>query len=175
MKNNEFSADVMAETVRRSSLGALQDGSYVNLERAMAAGRLEEALCTGKAPAPEKKYVFSYGPAMEREAYARLLADLTRLETPRQKAEEMLNQVRGLGDLLEILRDAPLTKADFAEILPRLPAPVLTALTARYPSADFLTDAGEIRLFRALEAFRENLPPHQREALLQAASMADFQ
>ena len=37
MKNNEFSADVMAETVRRSSLGALQDGSYVNLERAMAA------------------------------------------------------------------------------------------------------------------------------------------
>ena len=37
MKNNEFSADVMAETVRRSSLGALRDGSYVNLERAMAA------------------------------------------------------------------------------------------------------------------------------------------
>ena len=36
MKNNEFSADVMAETVRRSSLGALRDGSYVNLERAMA-------------------------------------------------------------------------------------------------------------------------------------------
>ena len=106
---------------------------------------------------------------------ARLLADLTRLETPRQKAEEMLHQVRGLGDLLEILRDAPLTKADFAEILPRLPAPVLTALTARYPSADFLTDAGEIRLFRALETFRENLPPHQREALLQAAGMADFQ
>ena len=35
MKNNEFSADVMAETVRRSSLGALRDGSYVNLERAM--------------------------------------------------------------------------------------------------------------------------------------------
>ena len=37
IKNNEFSADVMAETVRRSSLGALRDGSYVNLERAMAA------------------------------------------------------------------------------------------------------------------------------------------
>ena len=28
MKNNEFSADVMAETVRRSSLGALQDGPW---------------------------------------------------------------------------------------------------------------------------------------------------
>ena len=28
---------------------------------------------------------------------ARLLADLTRLDTPRQKAEEMLHQVRGLG------------------------------------------------------------------------------
>lgn len=30
-------------------------------------------------------------------------------------------------------------------------------------------------LFRALETFRENLPTHQREALLQAAGMADFQ
>ena len=48
MKNNEFSADVMAETVRRSSLGALQDGSYVNLERAMAAdGRFGGHIVSG--------------------------------------------------------------------------------------------------------------------------------
>ena len=37
LKDGGFSADVMAETVRRSSLGSLQNGSYVNLERAMAA------------------------------------------------------------------------------------------------------------------------------------------
>ena len=44
----EFSADVMAETVRRSSLGALQDGSYVNLERAMAAdGRFGGHIVSG--------------------------------------------------------------------------------------------------------------------------------
>ena len=48
MKNNEFSADVMAETVRRSSLGALRDGSYVNLERAMAAdGRFGGHIVSG--------------------------------------------------------------------------------------------------------------------------------
>ena len=48
MKNNEFSADVMAETVRRSSLGSLQSGSYVNLERAMAAdGRFGGHLVSG--------------------------------------------------------------------------------------------------------------------------------
>ena len=48
MKNNEFSADVMAETVRRSSLGALQAGSYVNLERAMAAdGRFGGHIVSG--------------------------------------------------------------------------------------------------------------------------------
>lgn len=35
---NSFSADVMPETLRRSSLGALHTGSHVNLERAMAAG-----------------------------------------------------------------------------------------------------------------------------------------
>ena len=34
----EFSADVMAETLRRSSLGAIGVGSRVNLERAMALG-----------------------------------------------------------------------------------------------------------------------------------------
>jgi riboflavin synthase len=34
----EFTVDVMAETLRRSSLGALRPGDRVNLERAMAAG-----------------------------------------------------------------------------------------------------------------------------------------
>ncbi|WP_035795479.1 riboflavin synthase [Kitasatospora mediocidica] len=37
-ESGEFSADVMAETLQRSSLGALVVGSRVNLERAMALG-----------------------------------------------------------------------------------------------------------------------------------------
>lgn len=36
--DGEFSADVMAETLNRSSLGALETGSRVNLERPMAVG-----------------------------------------------------------------------------------------------------------------------------------------
>ncbi|MER5464261.1 riboflavin synthase [Streptomyces sp. NPDC002668] len=36
--NGEFTADVMAETLNRSSLGALAEGSRVNLERPMAVG-----------------------------------------------------------------------------------------------------------------------------------------
>lgn len=36
--DHSFTADVMAETVRRSALGSLKTGSRVNLERAMAAG-----------------------------------------------------------------------------------------------------------------------------------------
>ena len=35
-----FTADVMAETIRRSSLGSCKVGSQVNLERAMAAGHI---------------------------------------------------------------------------------------------------------------------------------------
>ncbi|MFF2326449.1 MULTISPECIES: riboflavin synthase [unclassified Streptomyces] len=35
---HEFTADVMAETLNRSSLGALETGSRVNLERPMAVG-----------------------------------------------------------------------------------------------------------------------------------------
>ncbi|MDK1473336.1 riboflavin synthase [Streptomyces sp. 549] len=36
--DGEFTADVMAETLKRSSLGALTEGSRVNLERPMALG-----------------------------------------------------------------------------------------------------------------------------------------
>ncbi|HMS75755.1 riboflavin synthase [Gordonia sp. (in: high G+C Gram-positive bacteria)] len=36
--DGRFTVDVMAETLKRSSLGALEAGSRVNLERAMAAG-----------------------------------------------------------------------------------------------------------------------------------------
>lgn len=43
-----FTADVMAETMRRSSLGTLQKGSTVNLERAMAAdGRFGGHIVSG--------------------------------------------------------------------------------------------------------------------------------
>lgn len=46
--NNEFSADVMAETMRRSSLGNLKKGSIVNLERAMPAnGRFGGHIVSG--------------------------------------------------------------------------------------------------------------------------------
>ena len=46
--NDSFMADVMAETLRRSSLGSLKAGSKVNLERAMAAnGRFGGHIVSG--------------------------------------------------------------------------------------------------------------------------------
>jgi len=48
ISSKEFTADVMAETLRRSSLGVLQRGSRVNLERAMAAdGRFGGHIVSG--------------------------------------------------------------------------------------------------------------------------------
>lgn len=48
MTADSFSADVMAESLRRSSLGALQSGSPVNLERAMPAnGRFGGHIVSG--------------------------------------------------------------------------------------------------------------------------------
>lgn len=48
MNGNTFTADVMAETLRRSSLGSLVSGSPVNLERAMAAnGRFGGHIVSG--------------------------------------------------------------------------------------------------------------------------------
>ena len=48
MGDGFFTADVMAETVRRSSLGILSQGSEVNLERAMAAnGRFGGNIVSG--------------------------------------------------------------------------------------------------------------------------------
>lgn len=46
--NNTFTADVMNETISRSSLGNLKNGSYVNLERAMSAnGRFGGHIVSG--------------------------------------------------------------------------------------------------------------------------------
>ena len=48
ISGNKFTADVMAETIRRSSLGSLKHGSKVNLERAMAAdGRFGGHIVSG--------------------------------------------------------------------------------------------------------------------------------
>ena len=48
INGNVFTADVMAETFRRSSLGSLSSGSYVNLERAMSAdGRFGGHIVSG--------------------------------------------------------------------------------------------------------------------------------
>ena len=46
--NNIFEADIMNETLNRSSLGKLKNGSYVNLERAMSAnGRFGGHIVSG--------------------------------------------------------------------------------------------------------------------------------
>ena len=48
ISGNKFTADVMAETIRRSSLDTLKHGSKVNLERAMAAdGRFGGHIVSG--------------------------------------------------------------------------------------------------------------------------------
>lgn len=48
MEKDGFAADVMAETVRRSNLGQLRAGDYVNLERAMSVdGRFGGHLVSG--------------------------------------------------------------------------------------------------------------------------------
>lgn len=48
MQGSTFTADIMAETLRRSSLGALSGGALVNLERAMAAdGRFGGHIVSG--------------------------------------------------------------------------------------------------------------------------------
>ena len=48
ISGRKFSADVMAETLRRSSLGSMKHGSMVNLERAMAAnGRFGGHIVSG--------------------------------------------------------------------------------------------------------------------------------
>lgn len=48
INGNTFTADVMAETMRRSSLGTLKQGSRVNLERAMSAnGRFGGHIVSG--------------------------------------------------------------------------------------------------------------------------------
>lgn len=58
LEKNEFEADVMSETLQRSSLGSLQKGSVVNLERAMAAdGRFGGHIVSGHIDGTDRKSV----------------------------------------------------------------------------------------------------------------------
>ncbi|MFR2342494.1 MAG: riboflavin synthase [Ruminococcus sp.] len=55
LQKDAFTADVMPETLRRSSLGILRSGSSVNLERAMAAnGRFGGHIVSGHIDGTER-------------------------------------------------------------------------------------------------------------------------
>ncbi|MFB6890479.1 riboflavin synthase [Kitasatospora sp. NPDC056327] len=76
----EFSADVMAETLHRSSLGELKPGSRVNLERAMALGaRLGGHLVQGHVDATGR--LLSREPG-ERDAAGALRWEVLRFSLP---------------------------------------------------------------------------------------------
>ncbi|MFE4518728.1 riboflavin synthase [Kitasatospora sp. NPDC056783] len=76
----EFSADVMAETLNRSSLGELKPGSRVNLERAMALGaRLGGHLVQGHVDATGR--LLSREPG-ERDAAGELRWEVLRFSLP---------------------------------------------------------------------------------------------
>ncbi|MFJ9692042.1 riboflavin synthase [Kitasatospora sp. NPDC101183] len=76
----EFSADVMAETLHRSSLGELKPGSAVNLERAMALGaRLGGHLVQGHVDATGR--LLSREPG-ERDAEGNLRWEVLRFSLP---------------------------------------------------------------------------------------------
>ncbi|MGW3233094.1 riboflavin synthase [Kitasatospora sp. NPDC001095] len=76
----EFSADVMAETLHRSSLGELAPGSRVNLERAMALGaRLGGHLVQGHVDATGR--LLSREPG-ERDAAGNLRWEVLRFSLP---------------------------------------------------------------------------------------------
>ncbi|MER7771458.1 riboflavin synthase [Kitasatospora sp. NPDC096140] len=76
----EFSADVMAETLHRSSLGELKPGSRVNLERAMALGaRLGGHLVQGHVDATGR--LLSREPG-ERDANGELRWEVLRFSLP---------------------------------------------------------------------------------------------
>ncbi|MFF3115833.1 riboflavin synthase [Kitasatospora sp. NPDC057904] len=76
----EFSADVMAETLHRSSLGELAPGSPVNLERAMALGdRLGGHLVQGHVDATGRLLAREPG---ERDAAGELRWEVLRFSLP---------------------------------------------------------------------------------------------
>ncbi|MFD9684533.1 riboflavin synthase [Kitasatospora sp. NPDC059088] len=79
-ETGEFSADVMAETLHRSSLGELKPGSPVNLERAMALGaRLGGHLVQGHVDATGR--LLSREPG-ERDAAGNLRWEVLRFSLP---------------------------------------------------------------------------------------------
>ncbi|MCC9305934.1 riboflavin synthase [Kitasatospora sp. RB6PN24] len=88
--SGEFSADVMAETLRRTSLGTLVPGSRVNLERAMALGaRLGGHLVQGHVDATGTLLDRSPG---EPDANGRPRWEVLRFSLPRTIARYLVDK-----------------------------------------------------------------------------------
>jgi len=111
LPDGRFSADVMAETLNRSSLGALKPGSSVNLERAAAANsRLGGHIVQGHVDGTGA--VISRSPSEHWE--------VVRIALPREISRYVVEKgsitVDGISLTVSALGDEPLGRDDWFEV-----------------------------------------------------------
>jgi len=111
LPDGRFSADVMAETLNRSSLGALKPGSSVNLERAAAVNiRLGGPIVQGHVDGTGA--VISRSPSEHWE--------VVRIALPREIARYVVEKgsitVDGISLTVSALGDEPLGRDDWFEV-----------------------------------------------------------
>lgn len=139
------------------------------LHSAMLLGHLETAVLIPGYPEKEPQILFSYGDRMPDGEYAKVLDELLWCDDAARKAEIIMERIRSLGDLLEILRDAELKREELDVLLRRFPPQLIAALLKQYPSDDFLSDEQDIRLCHALQAYCAALPAAARERIEKVA------
>lgn len=121
MTDCSFTADVMPETLRRSSLGSLRAGSHVNLERAMAAdGRFGGHIVTGHIDGTGKIH------SVKKEGNAVLVSISAPQEILRLIVEKGSVAIDGIS-----LTVTGVTKTDFSVSLIPHTAEVTTLLSKR--------------------------------------------
>lgn len=112
---------------------------------------LDKVLLVPAYPEQETQVLISYGERMDDQEYQKLVEGIFRTDSSEKKITLILNGVRSLADLLDILSDAALDADDLDLLIDRLPLPAFVMLLSEYPNDDFLTRESEQLLYAALQ------------------------
>ncbi|MCR1897476.1 DUF6179 domain-containing protein [Irregularibacter muris] len=147
----------------------------VSIKNAAHHNCLDKVFLIPFSPEDHQKILLSYGQRMDDKSYTAILHHLLQCNSADEKAEIICNRISSFGDLLEILQDADLMQEELLNIFRKIPSAVIAALIKRYPNEDFLYDESELKIYYALQTFKNLLPEEVRLQLEEAAKVIHFE
>ena len=115
----------------------------------------------------QTQIILSYDGRMNDKEYQELVEMIFQTDNSDEKVSLILNNVRSLTDLLDILSDIELYTNDLDLLINMLPLSVFVMLLSQYPNDDFLDRENEKLLFAALQKRKKSLSMEDKQQVKQ--------